>query len=242
MARVTNRPVDDDAVIVDEDGTVVDRPVVAETVVSEPVVAEPVVVDRGVDPHYVDKRGEVFAREKAEFGGLKFGSAFFGWLTALGMGVLLTAIVAAVGTALGYAADDAVVSARALGIGGAIAVAVVLFVSYLAGGYVAGRMARFSGTKQGVGVWLWAIIAAVVLAVLGLVLGARFDVLGNLDAFPRVPLFGDDTTLAGIITAVVFALIALVGAILGGHAGMRYHRRVDRAGEAVVDDTVVVER
>ncbi len=44
----------------------------------------------------------------------------------------------------------------------------------------------------------------------------------------------DDATSAGIITAVVFALIAFGGAVLGGHAGMRYHRRVDR--ELVVAD------
>ena len=76
MARVTKKPVEGDAVIVDEDGTVVDRPVVERPVV-EPVET----TDPTVDPHYVEKRGEVFAREKAEFGGLKFGSAFFGWLT-----------------------------------------------------------------------------------------------------------------------------------------------------------------
>ncbi|MEO8261009.1 MAG: hypothetical protein ABI566_00455 [Pseudolysinimonas sp.] len=241
MARVTKPTNDDDVVVVDNttdpayvepvtaaDTRVVDRDVVEPAVV-EPAVAEPAVVEREV----VDT-DDVYDRERAEFGGMKFGSAFFGWLTALGMGVLLTAIVAAIGTALGMSADDAQVSARALGVGGAIAVAVVLFIAYLAGGYVAGRMARFSGARQGFAVWLWAVIAAVVLGVLGLVLGARFDVMSNLDAFPRIPLFGDDVTAAGIITAVIFAAIALVGAILGGLAGMRYHRRVDRAGAAVV--------
>src|ERR687897_511699 len=45
-------------------------------------------------------RREVVARQKEEFGGIKFGAAFFGWLAATGMAVLLTAIVAAAGTAL----------------------------------------------------------------------------------------------------------------------------------------------
>lgn len=189
----------------------------------EPVATETVVSES-------DARSEVLAREKDEFGGMRFGTAFFGWLTALGMGVLLTAVVAAIGTAAGMSADDAVVSARGLGIAGVVIVAVVMFVAYLAGGYVAGRMARFSGAKQGFAVWLWALIAAVVLGVLGLVLGARFNVLANLDTFPRIPLSGDDLTLAGIMTAVAFALITLIGAILGGLAGMRYHRRVDRVG------------
>ena len=63
-------------------------------------------------------------------------------------------------------------------------------------------------------------------------LGARFDILGNLDAFPRIPMTTDDLTLNGVITAVALALIPLVAAVLGGMAGMRYHRRVDRAGMA----------
>lgn len=214
MARAVKQvPVEDETVVVD------DAPVERETVYVEPTA----------------DREAVLAAEQAEFGGMKFGSAFFGWLVAVGTGVLLTAVIAAIGTAIGLADDDTVVSARGLGLFGLIAVAVVLFIAYLAGGYVAGRMARFSGAKQGFAVWLWAIIAAVVLGVLGVILGARFDVLSNLDAFPRIPLNPDDLTVAGVITAVVFAAIALVGAILGGLAGMRYHRRVDRVGSMPVE-------
>ncbi|HEV7742251.1 MAG TPA: hypothetical protein VGO65_07510 [Pseudolysinimonas sp.] len=236
MARVTKAPADE-VVVDDTAGAHVAAPTDREYVETVQT-ADGRVVDREVAAREVvatdaETRDEVLAREKAEFGGMKFGSAFFGWLTAAGTGVLLTALIAAIGTAMGLGNDNTVVSARALGIGGAIALAVVMFVAYLAGGYVAGRMARFSGARQGFAVWLWAIIAAVVLGLLGAVLGARFDVLSNLDAFPRIPISGDDLTLAGIITAVVFAAISLVGAILGGLAGMRYHRRVDRAGVVV---------
>jgi hypothetical protein len=236
MARVTKRPADE--VVVDDttmadDGTVVQEPVYAETVDT----ADGRVVDRDRVTRLsdADTRDDMLARERDAFGGMKFGTAFFGWLTALGVGVLLTAIVAAVATAIGLSTDDAVVSIRTLGITGLIVVAVVLFVAYLAGGYVAGRMARFSGAAQGFAVWLWAIIAAVLLAILGVALGDRFDVLSNLDAFPRIPLAAEDLTVTGIITAVVFAAIALVGALLGGMAGMAYHRRVDRAGVDVVE-------
>lgn len=238
MARVT-KPADE-VVVDDTTGTHVAEPADPEYVETvetadgrvvdrEQAAREAVVTDAGT-------RDEVFAREKAEFGGMKFGSAFFGWLTAVGMGVLLTSVVAAVGTAIGMSADDAAVSIRGLGIAGLVVVAIVMFVAYLAGGYVAGRMARFSGAKQGVAVWLWALIAAVLLGLLGVVLGARFDVLANLDTFPRIPMTGDDLTLAGIVTAVVFALVTLLGAVLGGIAGMRYHRRVDRAGVVEVAD------
>lgn len=46
-------------------------------------------------------RTDVHEREKAEFGGFKIGSAFFGWLTAMGTTVLLTALAAAIGAAVG---------------------------------------------------------------------------------------------------------------------------------------------
>ncbi|BAS18013.1 hypothetical protein AHiyo8_63160 [Arthrobacter sp. Hiyo8] len=45
-------------------------------------------------------RETVIAREKEQFGGIKIGSAFFGWLTATGMAVLLVALVAAAGSLL----------------------------------------------------------------------------------------------------------------------------------------------
>ena len=41
--------------------------------------------------------------EEVEHGGIKIGSAFFGFLTAVGVGVLLTALLSAAGTAVGLA-------------------------------------------------------------------------------------------------------------------------------------------
>jgi hypothetical protein len=183
-------------------------------------------------------RQTVVAREKEEYGGIKFGSAFFGWLTATGTAVLLTALAAAAGTAVGLAndtsvdevADQATTDPTSIGIAGAIVLAVVLFVAYYCGGYVAGRMARFNGAKQGLAVWLWAVVIAIVVAVLAAVAGDQYDVLGRLDSFPRIPVAEGDVTTAGIIALVVVALVSLVGAVLGGLAGMRFHRKVDKAG------------
>ncbi|MCU1423809.1 MAG: hypothetical protein JWM51_100 [Microbacteriaceae bacterium] len=183
-------------------------------------------------------RNTVVEREKEQFGGIKFGSAFFGWLTATGTAVLLTALVAATGAAIGLgsqanvdaAADAAADSPETVGIVGAVALVVVIFVSYFCGGYVAGRMARFDGAKQGLAVWLWAVVIAIVVAVLAAVAGSQFNILGNLNSFPRVPISEGDLTAGSIITAIVVALVSLGGAVLGGLAGMRFHRKVDRAG------------
>ncbi len=181
-------------------------------------------------------RQEVVERERREFGGFKFGSAFFGWLTATGLAVILTALVAATGAAIGLGIrDDGSVQvtdeqATTVGIVGAIALVVIILVAYFCGGYVAGRMARFDGLKQGLAVWIWAIVIAVVAAIVAAIGGSQADVLGNLNSFPRIPINEGALTTTGIITAVVVVVASLAGALLGGVAGMRFHRKVDRAG------------
>ena len=183
-------------------------------------------------------RGEVVSREKEEHGGIKFGSAFFGWLTATGMAVLLTAVLAAAGTAVGVASGtnadqvtkEASGSTGTIGLVGGIVLLVILFVAYYCGGYVAGRMARFDGLKQGLAVWLWSLLIAVVVAIVGAVAGAKYNILAQLNTFPRVPVNEGTLTTGGIVALLVVVLASLVGALLGGLAGMRFHRKVDRTG------------
>ena len=116
-----------------------------------------------------------------------------------------------------------------------IVLLVILFVSYYSGGYVAGRMARFNGAKQGFMVWIWALIAAVVVALLGIIAGQQFNILANLNSFPRIPINEGQLSTMGIIAAIVVAVVALGGAVLGGLAGMHFHRKVDRAGFTPVE-------
>lgn len=185
-----------------------------------------------------EDRKSVVAREKDEHGGIKFGSAFFGWLTATGMAVLLTALLTAAGTAVGLGTDTTVDQATSsatsdpstVGWVGGIILAVILFLAYYCGGYVAGRMARFDGAKQGLAVWLWALIVAVILAVVAVVAGDQYNILAQLNTFPRIPISEGNLSTAGIIVAAAVALITLLAAILGGVAGMRFHRNVDKTG------------
>jgi MFS family permease len=177
---------------------------------------------------------DAVAAQHARFGGIKWGSAFFGWLSANGLAVILIAILSAGGVALGLAknvdtANKAANQASQIGIGGGIAVLVVLFLAYLAGGYVAGRMARFDGARQGLAVWLIGLIVVLVLAAAGAILGAKYNVLQSLN-LPRIPIDEGTATTAGIITLVAILLVTLLGALIGGKLGDRYHRRIDRAG------------
>ena len=185
----------------------------------------------------VNDRRDVVDRQKEAFGGMKLGSCFFGWLTAAGTAVLLGAIVTGVGTALGMtrnveAAGTTPAGSESVGLIGGIILLAIIFVSYLAGGYVAGRMARFNGLTQGLGVWLWAVIIAILAAGAGMLAGARFDILTRVNSLPRLPLSQGTLNTGGIILAIGIVAVSLIGALLGGLAGMRYHRRVDRAGLA----------
>jgi hypothetical protein len=195
------------------------------------------------DPHgpgttfFTNHPDDVVAREKEAYGGVKIGSAFFGWLSAVGLLVLLLGLLSAAGTAFGLAtgaetADDVVEGQDPTTIGAVAAVAllIVLFLAYYGGGYVAGRMARFDGAKQGLAVWLWAVVMAVVAAVLGAVAGTQYDVLAQVNLFPRIPVNEGDVTTAGLVAAVLAVVATLGGAVLGGIAGARYHRKVDRVG------------
>lgn len=176
-------------------------------------------------------RDDVVAAGRERFGGIKWGSAFFGWLTAIGMTVLLSALATAVGA--GVTATNPEVTQgqnpQTLGVVSGIVLVVVLLIAYYCGGYVAGRMARYDGMKQGVAVWLWGIIVAVLVAILAAVAGSQFNVLGYLGGVPQIPVDGSLLTLGGLIGLAIAVIIPLVGAMLGGKAGMHFHRKVDQA-------------
>ena len=129
-----------------------------------------------------------------------------------------------------HPADEPTDQADTVGLIGGIILLVILLVAYYCGGYVAGRMARFDGLKQGLAVWLWALIIAVVAALVVAVAGAEYNVLQQLNSFPRLPIGEGTLTTGGIIALVAVVVATLGGALLGGLAGMRFHRNVDKTG------------
>jgi hypothetical protein len=179
---------------------------------------------------------EVQARQRAEFGGLDWAAAFFGWLVATGIGALLTGLLTALGAAIALTevqpakivAGDAGGS-DAVGVAGGFALVMIALVSYLTGGYVAGRMSRFDGARQGVAVWGLALVVAAGLALAGVIAGGEYNVLGELD-LPRIPVEEGSVTGAGAIVLAAIAVATLVAAVAGGKWGERYHRAVDRVG------------
>jgi hypothetical protein len=163
------------------------------------------------------------ARQRDRFGGFSWGSDFFGFLAAAGLAAILAGIVAAAGAALGLTEG----STDQIGLGGGIALLAVLFISYLAGGYVAGRMARFDGARQGVGVWVWSILVAGAVALLAVAGGSKYNVLDQLN-LPRIPVDQGSLTTGGTIALIGGLVVSLLAAMVGGTLGARWHRRVDR--------------
>jgi hypothetical protein len=171
----------------------------------------------------------IHARQRSEFGGFSWGADFFGWLAAIGLAALLIAIVAAAGAATGLTNDVDQVDNETIGLGGGIAVLVVLAIAYYAGGYVAGRMARFDGARQGLGVWIVGLVMTALLGVAGAALGSQYNVFSQLN-LPRIPIDEGTLTTGGVIALIAAVLVTVFAAVLGGKAGVRFHRKVDRVG------------
>jgi len=175
-------------------------------------------------------------RQRERYGGFNFGAAFFGWLVAIALTVLLGAVIGAIAAAVGESINLQLQDIRDSGDSAAIISAAVLLVllaiAYFAGGYVAGRMSRFDGGRQGFGVWLLALIVSALLVLAGLLFGSEYNLLQQIPNIPTVPVDTDALTLAGVIALVVVLLVTLLAAVLGGKAGQRYHTKVDRAARA----------
>jgi len=180
-----------------------------------------------------ERARDVRARQREEFGGLNWGSAFFGWLVAIGVAVILLAILSAAGTAFGLSENvsesDANANADTIGIVGGILLIAVLAIAYYCGGYVSGRMSRFDGGRQGFGTWVIGLIVTITLAVAGVIFGSEYNVLEELN-LPRIPIDEGSLTAGAAIALAAVVIVTLLAATGGGKAGERYHRRIDRVG------------
>ena len=160
----------------------------------------------------------LYLREHNAFGGVRLGSAFFGWLVAAGLMVLITSVVVGVAAAFGMAdeaevrgwLDNVTKSGGAAAITAGAALGVIVLLAYFGGGYVAGRMARFDGVRQGLAVWLWGIVMSLLAGVIGLAVGG----LGVLTGPGPVPLLGrplHELTFPGLIALAVVLLAVWPG-------------------------------
>lgn len=179
-----------------------------------------------------DREAEDTETAREKFGGVNLGAAVFGWLVAVAVAVILTsvvgAVVAAIGSEIQVSPTEAELAAGSLGLTAAVVLVTVLLVAYYTGGYVAGRMSRFDGGKQGVAVWGIGLLVTLAAVGLGVAFGAPYNILDRVN-LPRIPVPTDTLTAGGLVTAGALVLGTLLIAMLGGAVGTRYHSRVDRA-------------
>ncbi len=182
--------------------------------------------------HRTDEREDrLEAARRDEFGGVNWGAAFFGWLVAIALSILLTgifgAIAAGIGSSTSVTQTQAERSAGTIATATAIALLVILMIGYFAGGYVAGRMSRFDGGRQGAAVWVVGLIITIIVVVIGLIFGDQYDIFARVD-LPSLPIPTDQATAGGLITLAAVILTTLLTAYLGGKAGQHYHAKIDR--------------
>jgi hypothetical protein len=163
------------------------------------------------------------------FGGLDIPAILSGMLVGLAMLLILAGLASA---ALGEIAFQTGVNGNEteLSLGALITAGAVIFVSFLIGGWAAGRMSRYSAALNGVMVAVTFVIFLGVLAALGAILGDQYNLFDNLRvAKADLPNWfsGDVVTTGAVVSAIAFAALLFIGAWLGGLWGGRFHRRAD---------------
>ena len=156
-----------------------------------------------------------------------FASVLAGVLVAYGAFGLVFGLVAGLAKATGYETDLSTIDWDRYGAGAGFITGLVLFLSYLFGGYVAGRMARRSGVAHGVAVFVLGIVLA---ALVGALVGAASDtdaIRANLRNL-GVPTTADEWSSVATIAGLVALAAMLIGAVLGGSLGDRWHGKLVR--------------
>jgi hypothetical protein len=196
---------------------------------ASPTVERPTIRRRRRRP--VELRRRELRREvRREFGGrIQWEAVFFGLLAAIGLAASLVAMVLGGLVAAGvtsFREDAGSLVDHVMTAGGLIPIA-ILGLAYLAGGYVAARMARFDGWRQGLGIWLLSLLMGIAVAVAAWIAGGELDPTKSI-SLPSNPIDSGPLSQSGWAILAVALVVSLVFAVAGGVFGERFHRAVDR--------------
>jgi hypothetical protein len=186
-------------------------------------------------------RGYFEAAEEREdrlrdmYGGVDWLASFLGFVFAIVAGLIFSLVAGLVLAPLGLSLNLGEGEIGAAAITGLVLVAILVFLTYFFGGYVAGRLARFDGGRNGAMLLLWTGVAVLVLALVNAVLSSFLpsgivEGIDNLVQNNVLSTIGGLSQLGivGIVVLVAALLVALVGGFLGGRLGGRYHAEIDR--------------
>jgi hypothetical protein len=152
-------------------------------------------------------------------------SVLAGTLVAFGAVALVAAGAGAAGSALGLDAEGiSTTEWRQAGIAGAAVGALVLFGSFFFGGYTAGRMSRRAGARHGLLVFLLSVLLVGTVALVAWAVSPDVDLRGE-----GIPTDRDTWGDIGLGAAIAAGAAMLLGSILGGIRGDRWHGRLATA-------------
>ena len=172
-------------------------------------------------------------------------SVLAGTMVAFGTVALIAAGAGAAGSALGLDTEGISTDEwRQAGIAGAVVGAVVVFLSFFFGGYTAGRMSRRAGARHGAMVFLLSVVLMGAIALIAWAMSGDLNVANDLRD-NGVPTDQNTWADIGIGAAIAAGVAMLLGAIVGGIRGDRWHGRLANAvvehreaeRDVVVEDT-----
>ena len=176
------------------------------------------------------------ARARDRFGGIDIPATLAGTMAALGTAVLLGGLLAAAGS-FGYQQG---IEDRDLSLGGLVLGLVTLLAAFSVGGWVAGRMARYDGGRNGLMTALWFVVIAAAAGALGAWAGTEYDVFSDVQ-LPQ--WFSEDaTSWQAVLSGAIALVVMFVAGFFGGMRGARYHRRADSVIVDTRDEMAHVER
>lgn len=153
---------------------------------------------------------------------------FAGFGTLIFLGALIAAGAGGIDYQLNLLNDEG--SLDEASVIGLIMAAIVVFVSFIVGGFAAGRMARYKGGMNGFGAGLWMILLVAIFAALGAWLGTEYNAFNRIDLpnwFAQIDV--DELTAIAIVASAVLIGATLAGGYVGGRLGELYHTKVDAA-------------
>ncbi|HYO61412.1 MAG TPA: TIGR04086 family membrane protein [Actinomycetota bacterium] len=185
--------------------------------------------DSHADSTKVARRDAVAAR-----GGVSFGAVLTGTLVAFGAMFVLTAVISGILVGLGLSEDLTPGEATEVGVATGVGLVVAQFVSYMWGGYAAGRMSRGAGSANGALVALLGIVVGIAVGAIAAGIGATEDLRTPFNS-SQLPADGEVLRWgAGLAIAALAAMF--FGSIVGGTLGARWHTKLERRAVAEHDE------
>jgi hypothetical protein len=184
---------------------------------------------------YFEAADEREDRLRDMYGGVDWLASFLGFVFAIVLGAVFSTVGGLVLVPFGITPDLSGGQIGASVITGLALLGVLIFLTFFFGGYVAGRLARFDGGRNGAMVLVWMFIVVVILALAAAIFsgflpaGMAQGITNLVDRSVSTAGKLAGAGVVGFVAAAAALLLALLGGSLGGRMGSRYHTEIDRA-------------